>query len=169
LASLQEKIKAMKKTLFFVLTLSCLAVFSSRSEAQDLRVYKYFNATLDRHFYTTNFNELGNGAQGFTYNGTMGGLFSGGNPNNTTGIVDRAVYRFYNSSTGTHYYTMRGTVYPSGFHLESIMGYTPPIIYVNPIPVYEYYNAVAKDYYYTVTQSAGSGYTLNGIAYYVTQ
>jgi Repeat of unknown function (DUF5648) len=157
----------MKKTLFIVLTLFCLTAFSNQSKAQLLSVYQYFNATLDRHFYTTNFNELGNGAQGFTYYGVMGWLEPNGNPSNTTGIYDRAAYRFYNSSTGAHYYTMRGTVYPSGFHLESIMGYTPSILLLHPAPVYEYYNSGTKDYYYTTTESAGSGYTLNGIAFYV--
>jgi len=52
----------MKKTLLIVLTLFCLTAFSSQSKAQDLRVYEYYNSALQRHFYTTNFNELGNGA-----------------------------------------------------------------------------------------------------------
>ncbi|MFI5160133.1 MAG: hypothetical protein ACHQHN_02600 [Sphingobacteriales bacterium] len=159
----------MKKILFFALTLFCLTGFSNRLKAQDLRVYEYYNSTLQRHFYTTNFNELGNGAQGFTLIKTIGSLSSSGNPSNVTGTASRAVYRFYNSSTGAHYYTMRGTVYPSGFHLESIMGYTPPVILLNPIPVYEYYDPTNHDYYYATTNGTVSSYTLNGIAYYVAQ
>jgi len=47
------------------------------------------------------------------------------------------------------------------------MGYTPPIVYLNPLPVYEYYDSTNHDYYYATTNGAVSGYTLNGIAYYV--
>jgi hypothetical protein len=155
----------MKKTLLIVLTLFCLTAFSNQSKAQEA-VYQYYNSILQRHFYTTNFNELGNGGQGFTLVGTLGYLYPIGDPNITTGSFNRAVYRFYNSSTGAHYYTMRGTVFPSGFHLESIMGYTPPGGFFLT-SVYEYYNSTNHDYYYTTTQSAGSGYTLNGVAYYI--
>jgi hypothetical protein len=156
------------KTVKLILILILLTGFSNLSKAQVLRIYWYHNGGTQRYFYTTNFNELGNGGNGWAYGGTIGALQAQGDPNNTTGIYGRAVYRFYSSVDNAHYYTMNRNVYPLHYNLEGIMGYTPPIVYVNPLPVYEFYKS--GDYYYSTNNSnPPSGYTLNGISYYVQQ
>jgi len=118
-------------------------------------IYEYWNSTIHRHFYTTDFNELGNGSQGYYLQQTIGYLKTagGGDP----------VYRFYNSSTAAHYYTENSSVYPLGFHLESIMGYAPTIVEIRH-PIYEFYNS--GDYYYSPNSTAPAGYHSDGIAYY---
>lgn len=150
------------KKLIFIASFFFFAGFSELSQAQDLNVYQYWNATIHRHFYTTDYNELGAGGNGWGAYGVIAGLSSTGTTL-TNGDFGRAVYRFYNTASAAHYYTMDSTKYPDGFHLEGIMGYTPPFGYTVS-PVYEFYNA--GDYYYSKNSQPPSGYVLDGIAYY---
>jgi hypothetical protein len=153
----------MKKQLLIALLLFSIIGFSNPLKAQSLLVYQYWNSTLHRHFYTTNSNELGNGKDGWILEGIKFKLYATGSNPSPGFYFGASVYRFYNSTTYAHYYTMNMNVYPNGFHLESIMGYTPPggaLIY----PVYEFYGS--GDYYYSTSSSTPSGYVLNGIAYY---
>lgn len=153
----------MKKTLFITL-LFFLVGLSSHLKAQTLTVYQYWNSTLHRHFYTTDFSELGTGKDGWGQETVIGHLMDSGSPSPNGTAWGTPIYRFYNTSTAAHYYTMNPNVYPSGFHLESIMGWTPAPG-LTPLPVYEFYNS--GDYYYSTSQTTPSGYTLNGIAYYI--
>jgi hypothetical protein len=157
----------MKKSLLFIL-LFCLLGFFNHLKAQNLPVYQYWNSTLHRHFYTTDHNELGNGGNGWVQQGQIGSnqgisafLWSTGG-NGGTGTCGQPVYRFYNTATSAHYYTMNVNVYPNGFHFEGILGYEPGCV-VHFVSVYEFYNS--GDYYYSTDQTPPTGYKLNGVAF----
>ncbi len=151
----------MKKTLFIALFF-CLTGFTQSLQAQQLTIYQYWNSTIHRHFYTTDPNELGSGKDGWVQQRVIGGLDATGNPNITTGAYSRAVYRFYNTATATHYYAIDATA-PSGFHLEGIIGYTPhggALL----VPIYEFYNS--GDYYYSTDPTIPDGYVAKGMVFY---
>ncbi len=62
-------------------------------------LYSYYNSSIVDHFYTTNFNELGNGAHGWRREGNLGYVYrSGGNGR-------LPLYRFWNITVGDHFYT----------------------------------------------------------------
>src|SRR5215468_9825952 len=57
-------------------------------------LFRYYSGLATDHFYTTNFNELGNGAGGYALEGTAGTLFS--SIFQACGAVP--LYRFYNAA-----------------------------------------------------------------------
>ncbi|MFI5159162.1 MAG: hypothetical protein ACHQF4_09875 [Sphingobacteriales bacterium] len=142
--------------LFFTLTL-----VKSAYAQNSVHVYEYWNGTTSKHFYTTDYNELGGGNSTWRLDGIIGDLYNepGGG----------AVYRFYQPSSGAHYYTKNRNIYPSGFQYESILGYVSPAGYINfgKTAVYEFYQPQSGDYYYSTNSTTPGGYHLNGVSYYV--
>lgn len=62
-------------------------------------LYRYYNKNRSSHFYTTNFNELGNGAGDWLYQGISGYVPKLAAADTTN------LYRFYNKTNGHHFYT----------------------------------------------------------------
>ena len=62
-------------------------------------LYRYWNPSWGDHFYTTNFNELGNGAQGWILERVECYVYS----QQQAGTVP--LYRYWNPTIGDHYYT----------------------------------------------------------------
>lgn len=70
------------------------------------RVYRYFNGSARRHFYTTDFNELGNGNLGYRLESESFYVYDD-DPNAPVGPPGAVkMYRYRNSSTGVHFYTI---------------------------------------------------------------
>ncbi|MBI5634638.1 MAG: DUF1566 domain-containing protein [Nitrospirae bacterium] len=113
-------------------------------------LYRLYKGVLDKdHFYTTSAVERDTAAgpiMGYTYEKVEGYIsrvaFQGG----------VALYRLYNSSTKTHYYTTDSSVLPAGFAREGVTGY----IYASPtegmVPLYHAYKALDTDNFYTVSK-----------------
>jgi hypothetical protein len=118
-------------------------------------IYQYYNAAGGIHFYTNNYNELGGGLIGYTYEKIMCKLY-----NSKSTPYQTAVYRFVDPKRGSHYYTTVVNMFPDGYQLESILGYTPPSPVI-PKKIYEFYNAAHHDYYYSDNQTPPSGYVYN--------
>ena len=149
----------MKKSLFIIALSLFLLGFTSILKAQEIPLYEYYNTIQHKHFYTTNYSELGAGGHnGWILYGTMGYL-------HPAGTVDQ-IYRFYQPSSGAHYYTLNKNVYPGGFQLEGVQADQPPIVELRA-PVYEFFNHGSGDYYYATDPTPPSGYVLNGISFYI--
>ena len=69
-------------------------------EDNTVPLYRYFNSYKLDHFYTTNFNELGNGNGQYVYEGIECYVYS----SNVKGT--KPVYRYFNETTGDHLYTV---------------------------------------------------------------
>lgn len=61
-------------------------------------LYRYYNASLNDYIFTMNWSELGNGANGYVYQGIACYLRFGTNGGAT-------LYRYFNPSIQKHYYT----------------------------------------------------------------
>jgi len=148
----------MKKKLIIVLTL-CFTAFFTNLKAQLLTVHRYFKAATGKHFYTTDFSELGNGGLGYVHEMPLGRV-------SATGTSAIAIYRFYNTATSAHYYSMNSTP-PSGFHFESILGYSvgPPFAVL--LPVYQFHDDHG-DFFYSTSSATPSGYHPDGVVFQVT-
>ena len=62
-------------------------------------LYRYWNPTIGDHYYTTDFNELGNGAQGYLFEGIQGRVFESQQP----GLIP--LYKYWNPDWTDHFYT----------------------------------------------------------------
>ncbi|CAF1602031.1 unnamed protein product [Adineta ricciae] len=94
-------------------------------------LYRYVNIHNSRHFYTTNWQEIGTNTVGaavgdWKHEGIAGYIYSTSQPNT------RPFYRYYEQSNGAHFYTSDpneiGTTTPGtagkyGYVLEGIVGY----------------------------------------------
>jgi len=70
------------------------------------RVYRYYNQSAGRHFYTTDFNELGNGNPNTRLESETFYVYSH-DPGASVGPPGAVkMHRYYNSSTGVHFYTI---------------------------------------------------------------
>lgn len=146
------------------LVLFLLAAFVPALFADNL--YRYYNSTSGDHFYTTDFNELGNGALGYTYEWVQCTIDHSSNASNIP------FYRYYNSTTGTHFYTTDTSEVPAGFHFEKIQGW----VYANNVtgtmaPLYRYYNTANGMYFYTTNYNelgaGGAGYVFQKVQCFV--
>lgn len=62
-------------------------------------LYRYFNPSVVDHFYTTNFNELGGGGNGYNYEGIQSFIY----PYPVKGSVP--LYRYWQPQVSDHFYT----------------------------------------------------------------
>lgn len=89
-------------------------------------LYRFWNQALNDHFYTANYDEyrnlVNNPNYGYTYVGKVGHVYT------TSKSNTNPVYRYYNPSTGEHFYTIneaeRSVLGGFGFTYEGIAYYT---------------------------------------------
>ncbi len=130
-------------------------------------LYRYWLPGKD-HFYTTNFSELGNGGNGWVYEGIQCRISA----TRISGTVP--LYRYYNGSIVDHFYTANFSELGNGgngWKYEGIAGYIYPNAGSGRIPLYRYYNGGISDHFYTTNFSelgnGGNGWKYEGIAGYV--
>lgn len=126
-------------------------------------VFRYYSRNVWRdHFYTTYFNEVGNGSNSdYIFEGI--GFFAF--PNQEANTVP--VYRWYNSGDGDHFYTT-STEESSGAS-EGIAFYAYPSAINGSIPVHRYYHHEFRNHFYTKNQNEllwMPGYTYEGLGWY---
>jgi len=107
------------------------------------KLYRYYNPGNGDHFYTTNFNELGNGALGYYYEWVQCKIAG------SSGVGLYPFYRYYNPSNGAHFYTQDTNEVPAGFNFEGIQGYVYQVGSGVGVPLYRYYNTANHKYFYT--------------------
>jgi len=135
-----------------------LLVFSVCCAFCQQPLYRYYNGKLKKHYYTVNFNEFGNGAKGFTLEGTTCLVYT--NDDRRRGIIP--IFRYYNAKSGDHYYTAHRRLLGQGADGYTLEG---PAFYVNKfrvdgtVPLFEYYSTSAGDHFYTTDRNElGRGY-----------
>ena len=119
-------------------------------------MYRFYNSSTGDHFYTTSENEkdslIDNPQWDYAYEGIA--FFV----NSAQANEAIPVYRFYNSTTGDHFYTVSENEKNS----------------ITLSPVYRFYNPKTGDHFYTaseneksvVANTSKSGYLIEGIAFY---
>lgn len=132
-------------------------------------VFRYWNNNVTQdHFYTINFNELGNGHNtGYIFEGIAFFAFS----TQVTGSVP--VYQYFCNNTGDHLYTANYSELGGGTGCYSYQGpkfYAYPSAINGSVPVYRYWNGSVSDHFYTKNQgefSVGTlGYSLENTSFY---
>ena len=139
-------------------------------------ILRYWNGAVGDHFYTLNFNELGNGKGGYGKEGNMGFMYQKKQP----GTVP--IYRYWNPFARDHFYYQKKqfilnyfTIFksktPKGYQAEGILGYCYPNKVKGTIPFYRYYNGKIADHFYTIYWTelgkGRHGWKLEGIVGYV--
>lgn len=132
-------------------------------------VFRYFSrATTGNHFFTRDYNDLGNGSNnGYIFEGIGFFAFSA----QVGGSVP--VYRYYQSSSDDHFYTTNFNTLGNGalgYVYEGIRFYAYPAALNGSRPVFRYYNSGAVDHFYTKNQNEFvlglGGYSLEQTAFY---
>jgi len=129
-------------------------------------LFRYYNPQIKKHYYTINFNEFGNGGNGWNFEGVACQVYP---PD--FGQPDIApVFRFFNPQSGDHYYTTGKFI-----TRRDLFGYRPegPVFSVYKHrapglrPLLEYYNPQSGDHFYTTNkhelERGFDGYILDNI------
>jgi len=157
---------ARRLVLVFLLVLASAALVAQGAMALNVPLYRYYNPGNGDHFYTTDWNELGNGALGYYFEWVQCHIDSRSGPGNAP------LYRFYNPSTGGHFYSTNFYEAPAGYNFEWVQGYIYPTNYTGSlVPLYRYYNAGWQKFFYTTNYyelgAGAQGWVYETIAGYV--
>jgi Subtilase family/Repeat of unknown function (DUF5648) len=109
-------------------------------------LYRYWNAQIPDHFYTTNWNELGAGNAAWNYQGIACRVHLAQIANTVP------LYRYWNSQLGDHFFTTDYSEIGAGKYgwvLEGVAGYVHDQPLAGAVPFYRYWNSLGRDHYYT--------------------
>lgn len=141
---------------------------AQQAAADTVPLHRYWNGAIGDHFYTTNWNELGAGGHGWTYEGVAAHVL----PQQRPGTVP--LYRYWNGAIGDHVYTTNWDELGSGrygYVYDGIQCYVHPSPAAQTVPLYRYWNGAIGDHFYTVQWTelgAGRwGYAYEGIQCHV--
>jgi subtilisin family serine protease len=134
-------------------------------------LYRYYAGNnITDHFYTTNFNELGAGANGWGFEFVACYVF----PTQQAGTTP--LYQYWNPTVGDHFYTTNfGTLGNGafGYTFERVVGYVYATQQPGTLPLYRYYSQSMGDHFYTTNfdelGNGRDGYVLENIECYVSQ
>ena len=120
-------------------------------------LYYYHNSEKGDNLYTTDWNELGEGKNGYTYKGILCYVFPLPEPR----IVP--LYRYFNHVKVDHHYTTDWSEQEFGtrekFSIYIWWGYEKVQCYVHPkyepgtVPLYRYYHYDSQDHLFTIDWS----------------
>jgi subtilisin family serine protease len=130
---------------------------------------RYFNPDTTDHFYTTLYSELGEAAQGYSFEWAEGYI------RNTQVSGTVPLYRYWNPTTWDHFYTTNfnelgyGAL---GYNYEKIEGYVYTTQQTGTVPLYRYYNSTTGHHFYTTDYTeygpgGSAGYQLEWIQCYI--
>ncbi len=83
-----------------------------------LNLYRYYNSQTGRHYYSTNWNNIGSNGDNYEFEKIQGVIYA--NPG--TDLVP--LYEYYNLTDNDHWYTTNSSGYP-GYTMSGIIGYLP--------------------------------------------
>jgi hypothetical protein len=134
-------------------------------------LYRWYNSNTGDHFYTTDpQGELAQKA-GYTFEGVIGYIWTTAPKNIPTPATNIALYRWYNSEYGYHFYaTDLNEVAPfNGWVPEGIIGYIKSSQAPGTTALYHWYNSdTGNDFYTTDPNGEGApGYVSKGIIGYI--
>eukprot|EP01084_Bolivina_argentea_P148100 259003_1 len=145
-------------------------LLESSSEKALHRYYDIIIVANGDHFYTTNYNELGNGKSGYVSEGVACFVYE------NQVCKSSPLYRYYNSGNGNgdHLYTTNYdelSAGGSGYVYEGIQGYCHQYQQQGTTALYRYYNSGNGDHFYTTNYNelgnGKSGYVSEGVACFV--
>ncbi len=113
-------------------------------------MHRYMSPGATDHFYTTDWNELGNGNYGYIYEGIT--CYASATPR--PGTVP--LYRYVSYPWGDHFYTTDWNELGNGawgWDFEKIQCYVLPAPLAGAVPLYRYWNADIGDHFYTTNWS----------------
>lgn len=131
-------------------------------------LFRYWNPRLRDHYYTINFDLLGNGKHGWRYQGIQAYIYK-------SEVQDSVpLYKYWNIRLGDHFYTTKwnelGTG-KAGYQYKGILGYVLNDRKPGAVPMYRYYNAKIGDHFFTDNWShlgtGKNGWSYEGISCYV--
>jgi hypothetical protein len=134
---------------------------SSLSIGPLVAIYRYFDNS-SKHFYTTSWQELGGGGNGWTFEGRVGHLSPSAAPNT------QPFYRYLNTANGDHFYTADWSTLGAGigsWKYESIIGYCPTAASPLTQNLYRYYNPSTLQHFFTNNWDELGGGGANGWMY----
>lgn len=131
-------------------------------------LYRYWNSSVTDHFYTTNYNELGSGKNGYIFERIEAYIptsqYSGTTP----------FYRYFNPSTGDHFYTTNYSELGegrNGYLREDTVGYVFSQGYAGTCKLFRYFNSTSDDHFYTIDYNelggGSGGYVKESPEYFV--
>ena len=137
-------------------------------QGSTLSLYRYWNAGIYNHYYTTNFSELGNGANGYVFEKVEGHVYG----SQVSGTVP--LKRYYCAENGDHFYTTNPNEPGPGlpcYQFERVEAYVFPNQVSGTVPLYRYYEPNNYDHFYTTNynelRTGGLGWYLEGVQCYV--
>jgi hypothetical protein len=164
-----------------------LGYIASHQIPGSVPVYRYWLASKNDHFYTTNAGEIGatqqgqSGNHGYTCEGILGYAWAGA----ATGLL-APVFRYHHPGKHDHFYTTNAGEIGTTHHGQTgSNGYTSEgvsfQIFAHPlpglVPVYRYFKGDTHDHFYTTNggeigvtqqgQTGNHGYASEGILGYV--
>ena len=139
---------------------------------------RYWNARIQKHFYTAHRDELGTGRNGWMYEGTVGYVAATSHCYAPNAVP---LFRYWSHLRQKHFYTtnvteatLSQTYAHYQFVFEGITGYllSGHAAQYQTIALYRLYRAQSDDHFYTSTAeerdyAVGLGYRYEGIAGYV--
>lgn len=152
------------------------------SQAGKSSVYRFYNKSNGSHFYTASSDEanrvIGSYGSTFSYEGVAYTL------NTSSSANKSALYRFYNTRTGSHFYTASAaerdrviSAYAGIYSYEGVAYNVSPTSVSGTTPVYRFYNVVNGTHFYTASleeanrtiASYSNIYSFEGPAFYIAQ
>lgn len=142
-------------------------------------VYRFYNVTNGSHFYTMSEAEryavISKWSSTYQFEGPAYSI------NTTAPVMNQPLYRFYNKTNGTHFYTASSS---EAEHVKAVWSKTYTFegpaynVSLSPdgcVPVYRFYNVRSKSHFYTISAEERdavvakwpSVYSYEGVAYYV--
>eukprot|EP00163_Fabomonas_tropica_P020417 TRINITY_DN3607_c0_g1_i2.p1 TRINITY_DN3607_c0_g1~~TRINITY_DN3607_c0_g1_i2.p1 ORF type:complete len:958 (+),score=374.42 TRINITY_DN3607_c0_g1_i2:382-3255(+) len=132
-------------------------------------VFRYWNPALRDHFYTTNYDLLGNGKHGWRYQGIQMYIF----PTQVNNAVI-PLYRYWNLKMGDHFYTTDFNDLGSGkdgYAFKGVLGYVHKTAVNGTVALHRFFNKQIGDHFYTtnsLSKARGAAeWTPEGIAAFV--
>lgn len=128
--------------------------------------YRYWSGPSTDHFYTTDFNELGGGINGYEYQWIQGHLYDTQQPDTVP------LYRYWNGTLKDHFYTTDWNELgfgKYGYSYERVAGYVYTTQQSGTIPLYRY-NSSSDHFYTTDYNELGAGkygYNYEKVACYI--
>jgi subtilisin family serine protease len=131
-------------------------------------LYRYWNPSVTDHYYTINYNELGEGGLGWSIEKIAGFVSS----QQQFGTVP--LYRYWSPSWGDHFYTTNFNELGNGAQgwvFEKVECYVYSQQQSGTVPLYRYWNSSIGNHYYTTNFSelgnGANGYVFEWVQGYV--
>jgi len=148
----------------------------STPQAGEMTLYRFFRPDTGTHFYSTSASErnsvIGNAA--FRYEGPVAYVLTP----SSGAAGSRALNRFYQPGTGTHFYTSTPAEYNRvlGFpqySLDGVAGKVYTTAGSGRVPMYRFFRPASGTHFYTASAAemeqvrALPGYSFEGVAFYL--